>query len=164
MQSQRHPNSIVGSHCPVETYRLTLRLLPGSELLRFVHRPELIRIDYTPVVAEGSPLHTALKLLVTNYDFSTDPYILDLVHNYSNHHNVGKKIEAAYLESNTYCFKELKSLLSKYESTAKELGVSVADWCLIQCIAQYEKQVSSLQFQQCLQHCIFKKMAWIDMR
>jgi hypothetical protein len=116
-----------------------------------VHRPELIRIDYSPVVADGSPLQTALKLLVTNYDFSKDPYILDLVYNSSNHHNVGKKIEAVYLERNTYCFKELKSLLTKYESTAKELGVSVADWCLTQCIAQYQNQVSSLQFQKSLQ-------------
>lgn len=126
-------------------------LLPGSKLLRFVHRPELIRIDYSPVVAEGSPLHTALKLLVTNYDFSKDPYVLDLVYNSSNHDNVGKKIEAAYLERKTYCSKELKSLLSKYESTAKELGVSVADWCLTQCIAQYQNQVSFLQFQKSLQ-------------
>lgn len=81
---------------------------------------------------------------MTNYDFGNDPYVIDLICRSSNYHSVEKKIQEAYLKRNTYCYRELASLRTKYEQTAEELGFSVADWWLMQSIAQYQKQVSVL--------------------
>ncbi|KAJ4356124.1 Dicer-like protein 2 [Didymosphaeria variabile] len=49
--------------------------------------------------------------------------------------------EETIFKKNTYCYKELKALVDKYEATAAELGATVADWCLQQCIAQLHKQI-----------------------
>ena len=113
-----------------------------SELLRFVHRPQLVRIDFPPTQFRRSVLFTALELVVQNYDISKDPYVMDLVSNSDRYHNFTKKLEEACCKNNTYCLRELQTLVSKYKATAEELGSSVADWCLRQCIAQFQKQVS----------------------
>lgn len=96
------------------------------------------------MTSDYSSLHACLEQLVTSYDIRKDPYIVELVTNSNNYHNVARKIEEAYINGNTYCLKELKSLVAKYEATANELGPCVADWCLQQCIAQFRKLVSLL--------------------
>lgn len=77
-----------------------------------------------------------------NYDMSNDPYVVDLVNNPMKYRNSEKRIQDAYFKHDTYCYRELKTLVSKYKDTAAELGSSVADWCLYQCIAQFQTQVS----------------------
>ncbi|KAL1606833.1 Dicer-like protein 2 [Paraconiothyrium brasiliense] len=112
-----------------------------SELLRYVHKPELVRLDYSPVVEGKSLLQAALKLQLMTYDMRSDPYLLQLVNNPSKSRKLTKKLEEAIFKKDTYCYNELKSLAIKYEATAAELGPSVADWCLQQCIAQFHKQI-----------------------
>lgn len=119
-----------------------LKINQGSELVRFVHRPQLLRIDYAPTPEAYSLVYTALKLVVSTYDISKDPYVLDLVVNSTRHHNALKKLEEVCVKRNTYCLTELKSLLTKYEATAAELGPSVADWCLRQSVLHFQKLVS----------------------
>ncbi|KAF2446838.1 P-loop containing nucleoside triphosphate hydrolase protein [Karstenula rhodostoma CBS 690.94] len=112
-----------------------------SELLRFVHKPQLIRMSYSPTVDMDSPLYAELNSQLMSYDLRSDPYVLDLLNNPNKYHNSTKKLEEATFKQATYCFKELKTLVDKHKTTAAELGVSVADWCLQQCIARFTKQI-----------------------
>ncbi|KAK7189216.1 dicer-like protein 2 [Paraphaeosphaeria sporulosa] len=111
-----------------------------SELLRFVHKPQLIRISYAPTVEMVSPIFAELSSQLMNYDIHSDPYVLDLLDNPIKYHNAKKKLEYAYFKHETYSFNELKTLKTKYEATAAELGPSVADWWLQQSIARFRKR------------------------
>ncbi|KAL5455737.1 hypothetical protein PMIN06_004266 [Paraphaeosphaeria minitans] len=111
-----------------------------SELLRFVHKPQLIRVSYAPTVEMDSPMFAELISQLLNYDIHSDPYVLDLVNNPNKHHNASKKLEDAYFKHTTYSLNELKTLVAKHKTTTAELGPSVADWCLQQAIARFRKR------------------------
>jgi hypothetical protein len=88
-----------------------------------------------------SPLYAALSLQLMNYDMYSDPYILGLRNNPHMYQNAEGKLQHAFFKHSTYSYEELKTLKAKYEATAAELGASVADWCLQQCIARFRKHV-----------------------
>lgn len=140
MRSPRHQKCIVGSLSKTSNEAHAYKR-SGSELLRFVHKPQLIRMSYSFTVDMVSPLYKELSSQLMTYDMHSDPYVLDLVKNSSRYKNVTKKLQDAYFKQATYCFNELKTLVAKYKATAAELGVSVADWSLQQCIARYQKRV-----------------------
>jgi hypothetical protein len=99
-----------------------------SELLRFVHRPVLFRVDYPVPAPAVSSLLTALQTVFRNYDLSTDPYVVDLLAKQKQGYNVVTKLEQAFLKQNTYCYEQLKMLHSKSKKMAEELGTSVSEW------------------------------------
>ncbi|KAJ4297870.1 Dicer-like protein 2 [Kalmusia sp. IMI 367209] len=128
----------------LKTPSITLIGLTGSELLKFVHRPKLLLVDYPLPMSDISPLYTILKSELINYDMTKDPYVMDLVARPSVHRNVSKKLEEVYTKHSTHCYQQLKLLFNKYEATAAELGISVADWYLEQTIHQFRNMVSDL--------------------
>jgi hypothetical protein len=99
---------------------------------------------YSPTMEIDSILYAALNSELMTYDMHSDPYVFDLINNPNKFRNATKKFEEAYFKKNTYCFRELKTLVAKHKTTAAELGASVADWCLQQCIARFYKQVDKV--------------------
>jgi hypothetical protein len=99
---------------------------------------------YSPTVETESILYTALNSELMTYDMHSDPYIFDLVNSPHKYRNATQKFEEAYFKKDTYCFRELKTLVAKHRTTAAELGASVADWCLQQCLARFHKQVNTI--------------------
>jgi hypothetical protein len=99
-----------------------------SELLRFVHRPQLLRIDYVVAVPSMSPCLEALQAEFRNYDIKTDPYVADLLIKQHKGYDVRMKLEKVVVKRNTYCYTQLKVLCNKARDMAEELGTSVAEW------------------------------------
>jgi hypothetical protein len=99
-----------------------------SELLRFVHKPELLNVDYTMSAPASSPLLAALEAKYLNYDFETDPYIIELLAKKSQGNDVEMKLRKVLMSKKTYCYQELRKLLSRSKAMAEELGTSVSEW------------------------------------
>ncbi|KAI8934645.1 hypothetical protein NX059_008338 [Plenodomus lindquistii] len=130
-----------------------------SELMRFVHKPELKQIDY-PVSAPGkvsSPLLRALKVLHTSYNIKTDPYLLDLLRKQQNGYDVSKPLEKLLLGGKTYCSEQLRILALKASDMADELGVSAMEWYLYQCVTQFQQTVDTASDQQLFDSTVQEK-------
>ncbi|KAH3946055.1 Dicer-like protein 2 [Parastagonospora nodorum] len=116
--------------------------LHRSELLRYVHRPHLMRIDY-PVEPQDlqSNMLSFLKSAYTNYDLQKDPWVSELLQQRQQGHDVTKNIHKVFIGGKTYCRDQLRSLALKAEAMSQELGMSVMDWYLRGCITQFSKMV-----------------------
>jgi hypothetical protein len=99
-----------------------------SELLRFVHKPELLNVDYAMSAPASSPLLAALEAEFLNYDFETDPYIIELLDKTRQGNSVEMKLHKVLMSKKTYCYQELKKLQSRSKAMAEELGTSVSEW------------------------------------
>jgi len=117
--------------------------LIGSELLQHVHKPQLIKIAYPQVVPYLSTLYASLKAEVDHYDIGADPYINYLLTEGSDEPNVPRKLERAYLSRNTYCYQQLRTILTKSESIGVELGACVTDWYIQQSVARFHAKLRS---------------------
>ncbi len=93
-----------------------------SELLRFVHRPQLIRIDYPHVTPLASRLITSLQVEFGNYDLSTDPYVIELCNRQSQGHDVSRDIEKIFTTRNTYCYRQPKPKDQELEQHERARG------------------------------------------
>ncbi|KAF1951090.1 P-loop containing nucleoside triphosphate hydrolase protein [Byssothecium circinans] len=112
-----------------------------SELLRFVHRPKLLRIDY-PVTITHLPLSLLhLEKEFMYYDLKTDPYVVTLLSRQSEGYDMTKHLDKVLLSRNTYCYQQLKMLFNKSKDMAEELGVSAAEWYLRRCVSSFEKMI-----------------------
>ncbi|KAF2190815.1 P-loop containing nucleoside triphosphate hydrolase protein [Zopfia rhizophila CBS 207.26] len=122
-----------------------------SELIRFVHRPELLNITY-PKVPHGfsfSHLLAPLQQAYDNYNLMKDPYVIDLFAKKCQGHEIySDELDNVFVSGETYCRKQLRSLVEKGKAMLDELGASAADWYLRQCIAQYEKLIRNSHHQQ----------------
>jgi hypothetical protein len=116
-----------------------------TELLRYVHRPQLLRIEY-PLQTLSLPTSIVyLQSEFTNYDLGTDPYVVGLLAKQNEGCNVSKQLEKVFKSRDTYCYQQLKSLSTKASDMTQELGPSVADWYLNQCITRFDKMQGSEQ-------------------
>ncbi|KAF1945170.1 hypothetical protein EJ02DRAFT_369929 [Clathrospora elynae] len=115
--------------------------LHHSELVRHVHRPELFQIDYPSELPDNERSHLllALKQAYISYDLMTDPDVIKLLKQQQSGYDVSKQLQKLWVSQKTYCNKQLKTLVSKAEAMAEELGTSATEWFLQQCIAQFEK-------------------------
>jgi ERCC4-related helicase len=114
-----------------------------SELMRYVHRPQLVEVDY-PVensVDTHSGIFTSLRHAFENYDFRQDPYVIELMRQQRQGFDVSKQMQKVFVSGKTYCRDQLKSLVAKAEAMLGELGSSPMEWYLHQCLAQFEKLV-----------------------
>ncbi|KAF2027546.1 dicer-like protein 2 [Setomelanomma holmii] len=114
-----------------------------TELLRYVHQPELLRIDYSaaPSTVANSKVLSALRHLFETYDLRRDPYHMDLVKQQQDGYDVSKQIAKVFLSGKTYCRDQLKSLVTKAEATLAELGLSPTEWYLMQCVMHFQRMV-----------------------
>ncbi|EUC48275.1 hypothetical protein COCMIDRAFT_2887 [Bipolaris oryzae ATCC 44560] len=111
-----------------------------SELLRSVHRPELTQVNYTREPSTGSPsaLLLALKNAYVNYDLMEDPYVIALLEQQRNGCNVSRQLQKLWDSRKTYCYDQLKQLVSKAEAMAQELGNSVMEHYVHQCVNDFK--------------------------
>jgi ERCC4-related helicase len=117
--------------------------LHRSELLRYVHRPELIRVNHTtePTKNTRSTLLNALNYTFAKYDFGKDPYVVELLRQQQEGYDTSRQFQKVMLGGKTYCNDQLKLLATKGEATSQELGWSAMEWYLRQCIARFEEMV-----------------------
>lgn len=102
-----------------------------QELLRFVHRPILSRVDYTIETHQNSAsnLLASLRYALNNYDSSKDPYMLGLLAQRQQGYDVSKQMHKLVMNGGkTYCKDQLRTLVIKAEATVQELGPSPMDW------------------------------------
>lgn len=112
--------------------------LHRSELLRYVHQPELIQVSYpTFTDRQSSDLLLALRNAYWTYDLMQDPYVLDLLQQQKHGCNVSRQLQKLWDSGRTYCNDELKQLVSKAEAMGQELGSSTMDYYLCQCINRF---------------------------
>lgn len=111
-----------------------------SELIRFVHKPELLSISYaeTPNNNQHVNLFDALHKLASDYDLMSDPRVLDLLRQQTDGH-CSNELKAVLMSRNTYCSKQLKSLVNRTVAMRNELGSSPTYWYIYHCISKYEQ-------------------------
>jgi ERCC4-related helicase len=111
--------------------------------MRYVHRPDLVRIDHPVEIPQDSKsgILFSLQHAVEHYDLSQDPWILELLKQQRQGYEVSKQLQKVYVSGKTYCKDQLRSLAVKAEAMSQELGPSPMEWYLYQCIAQFNKMV-----------------------
>ncbi|ORY11643.1 dicer-like protein 2 [Clohesyomyces aquaticus] len=113
-----------------------------SELLRFVHLPELVQVQY-PKLPPGDrkpPLLLALTDALHSYDMKADPYVIALEKmRMRGEENSIKALYEVFTRQNTYCRNLLKDIVRKGHDMLEELGASPTEWYLKKCISEYLK-------------------------
>lgn len=101
-----------------------------SELMRYVHRPQLIRLNHPVEDADQIQTHAfiSLRSIYEGYDLKNDPYMLELLNEQRNGEDVSKQLHKLFTSGKTYCRDQLKSLLLKAKATLEELGSSPMEW------------------------------------
>ncbi|KAL5118994.1 Dicer-like protein 2 [Pleosporales sp. CAS-2024a] len=108
--------------------------LHRSELMQYVHLPQLVRIDYPEEKPQGTKLLSSLQHAHRNYDIRHDPYVLRLLRQQRQGYDVSKQIQKIFTTGKTYCKDQLRSLVLKAEAVLEELGTSPMEWYLHQCM------------------------------
>ncbi|KAF1851800.1 P-loop containing nucleoside triphosphate hydrolase protein [Cucurbitaria berberidis CBS 394.84] len=114
-----------------------------SDLIRYVHKPELVQVSYRaePLNETRSHLLLALESAFANYDLMTDPYVVDLLAKQHDGYDTSKQLQKTLISRKTYCSDQLRTLISKAKNMAQELGISAMEWYLHQCMTQFEAMV-----------------------
>lgn len=101
-----------------------------SDLLLFVHRPFLTRVDYSIEIPNSalSDLLASLQHALSSYDIRKDPFMLSLLSQQQQGYDVSKQIHKLFMNGKTYCRDQLKNLVIKAEATVQELGPSPMEW------------------------------------
>lgn len=120
-----------------------------SELIRFVHRPELLSVSYPPTILkpQQSSLVAALRNAYHGYDLSNDPYVVDLLAQQRLNQDCSKELQKVATTGSTYCKRQLHGIVSKVEAMLDELGESPTEWYLTQCMSKYERTVQNMDQQ-----------------
>ncbi|KAF2658451.1 dicer-like protein 2 [Lophiostoma macrostomum CBS 122681] len=121
-----------------------------SELIRFVHKPELSHITYSAEQSAHSsslPLLVALQMACSGYDLTTDPYVIELQDRQRREQGISRQLQKAIISQKTYCKDQLANLSRKGEAMLVELGPSVTDWYLNKCILEFKRPESSFSTQ-----------------
>lgn len=106
-----------------------------------VHPPEVTKVAYAAVPIHRDsqmPCLASLRRAVQTYDFSTDPYVIEvreLVD--SGDVKALKRLEKIQLKCNTWCFKQLSCMMRKADAILEQLGPSAAEWYISECRRQY---------------------------
>jgi ERCC4-related helicase len=105
--------------------------------MRYVHMPDLIRVDYT-VEDSTTSLLASLRHALGSYDLSQDPYVLELLQQRQQGYDISKQMQKVFVSGKTYCSDQLRQLVAKAEATSQELGPSAMEWYLTQCMSHFE--------------------------
>ena len=125
-----------------------------SELIRFVHRPELTKVIYLSTqvgVLRSPPLLSSLEKIHSKLDIMQDPYVTRLIQSVkSGDTDAPRRLQKVLVGRDTYCQKQLKVLVTRTKDIHSELGAFAADQYLRQCIMKYTTmlQQSDQQFNQ----------------
>ncbi len=108
--------------------------LHREDMLRYVHRPELVKLIYPLVPDEDSPSQALedLRQLFLNLDIEQDPYVLMIK---ADPTNLNSTLLRNTLRSRkTYCQQLIKSFYNKAKNIHQELGSSAAQFFIRSCI------------------------------
>jgi ERCC4-related helicase len=125
-----------------------------SELIRFVHKPELSTISYHAFDQKETGRPKALERLLeirNALDIMRDPYVLQLIEQRDDGDpEAGRRLQMTLMKRNTYCQKQINGIVVKTVEMFDELGPWATDWLLRQCKTRLEKLMDSEQLQICL--------------
>ncbi|KAF1997932.1 hypothetical protein P154DRAFT_470302, partial [Amniculicola lignicola CBS 123094] len=112
-----------------------------SELLRYVHRPELSHVVHPTLSQTAKPpmVLQHLKDALRDYNIRKDPYIEELLEKHRRDDpNALGQLQKTMGQNMTYCKDQLRKLVFKGVATMEELGASPSEWYLHQCLAKFE--------------------------
>jgi ERCC4-related helicase len=129
-----------------------------------VHIPHLVRIVYPKESVDDAHSRTLVTLqqALESYDLAHDPYVLELLKQRDQGYDVSRQIQKVYVGGKTYCREQLRSLVAKVEATLEELGPSIMEWYLSQCLTKFEKMVHASDY-QLLEWSVDEKKHLLDM-
>lgn len=121
-----------------------------SELMRFVHKPEVLQVSYPPPSPSdvSSPLLLSLQHILVTYEIKSDPYMLELLQKQQDGDEVRKQLEKLFVSRKTYCYEQIRTLASKAFDMTHEFGVSAMEWYLQQSMGQLREVVDMTSHQQ----------------
>lgn len=115
--------------------------LRRSELMQYVHVPELLKYEYISVSSEEqgaqSLLYGAFWRALKSYDFRTDPYVVDL--KASSDPAAANQLMQVQLSRRTYCYDQLKALNTRVDVILQDIGPSGLAWYLRACLQRMRK-------------------------
>lgn len=76
--------------------------------------------------------------MFNNYDIANDPYMLSLQKKHE-----FMQWQKLYISRKTYCVEQLKYLVLRTRDMSDELGLSVTEWYLHQCVTQFKKMAQA---------------------
>jgi hypothetical protein len=122
-----------------------------SELARYVHQPEVKQVNYARGLsgANSSVLLLALRDAYKNYDLMKDPYVIALLKQQENGYDVSRQLQRLWDSRMTYCYDQLKQLVSKAEAMAEELGPSAMEHYVHQCVECFKTMTQASDQQLC---------------
>lgn len=111
-----------------------------EELLRYVHLPSLVWLDYTTSVlaVSSAPILRSLGHVYAALDLAKDPYVIKLQADDSAH--AQRQLKKVLLSGKTYSRDEIKGLYNKAVDMYHELGPWAADFYIASCIANIHKR------------------------
>lgn len=144
--------------------------LNREELLRYVHKPSLIKLVYPSEVhnTRTSQLVTELSRLRIGLNIEQDPYVKKMRADPASCNSV--KLQKAILGRKTYCQEQLKNLSTRAGTIWTELGPWAADWYINACIRKFQLGIrgNSTDFNFCdegekiyLEQCLSSILAGI---
>lgn len=134
-------NSKVGNLGTLESNLNAISRTPKlhrEELFKFVHRPELIRLDYSPSSTNfvASPALESLGAVFEGLDIKQDPWIIKM----KSDQPESNALREAMINHKTYCHDRIKGLYDKALAIFTELGSSAADYYIHQSIQKFQRQ------------------------
>lgn len=114
------------------------------ELERFVSFLELSCITYNSCTVydlDISQLCRAINHSVDSYDFSTDPYIMQLREHGDEESQRALAKQAA--DPKTFCYRQLKALRQRSNALLEQLGPIAAEWYIAKCMKRYLDSMQS---------------------
>lgn len=107
-----------------------------SELMQYVHVPELIKLEYgvASMLNQFNPTYLAFWRALDTYDLETDPYVLDLKS--KNDEHARSELEKTRLKRKTYSLDQLKGLCTRIEVMLRDVGPTALNWYIKECFNQ----------------------------
>ena len=105
-----------------------------EELLRFVYRPQLVKLIYPSICHTDSSCQAldALRHLLTNLDIQEDPYVIMLKSDPSPHSST--LLQDTLRSHKTYCQQLMGNFYGKAENIYRELGIKAVEYFILSCV------------------------------
>lgn len=105
-----------------------------EELLRFVYRPQLVKLIYPSVRHTDSSCQAldALRYLLANLDIQEDPYVIMLKNDPNPHSST--LLQDTLRSHKTYCQQLMVNFYRKAENIYQELGIKAVEYFIQSCV------------------------------
>ncbi|KAH8717036.1 dicer-like protein 2 [Phaeosphaeriaceae sp. PMI808] len=126
--------------------RATIRTpkLNELEFMKHVHKPQISPVYYPAEVQKGASPKGFLATLqnsLSEYKLAQDPYVLKLIKQHQQGHDIKKDWEKVFFTEMTTCKEQLKLLADRAEAMSDELGASPMEIHILKCIKQLEQSI-----------------------